>query len=108
MDGVEVRKRLEAGEDPLELAIQKWKDIEEGNGLNGGTSNCALCKAYLLGRGSCYDCPADIDWGGCSLTPFTEFTEYECKIINGYKRFSIEKYYRLAHAERVYLESLRE
>lgn len=37
-------RRLEAGEDPLELSIQKWQDIVDGKGTNDLGKNCALCE----------------------------------------------------------------
>jgi len=42
----EMLKRLKAGEDPLELSIQKWRDIVEGKGEDLGINNCALCEKF--------------------------------------------------------------
>ena len=53
----EMLKRLDAGEDPLDLSIEKWRDIVKH--LNGivkfgeydwriekGRDNCALCETH--------------------------------------------------------------
>jgi len=77
-------KRLKAGEDPLDLSIEKWKDIvnhlneiqcvEDFNKeLEEGEENCALCEVY--GAKDCKDCPVYQRTGkeGCLGTPYSEF-----------------------------------
>jgi len=51
-------RRLGEGEDPLELSIEKWKDIIEGK--EDDTDNCALCKTNI-----CSNCIADSDGWCC-------------------------------------------
>ena len=75
-------KRLKAGEDPLDLSIEKWKDIvnclnriqqveEFGEELEAGKDNCALCEVYK----SCCLCPVSNQTykEGCVGTPYDEF-----------------------------------
>lgn len=49
-------ERLNKGEDPLELSIEKWKDIEEGSGESYGAENCGLCADNYR----CGTCPAHV------------------------------------------------
>ncbi len=42
----EMLRRLKAGENPLELSIQKWQDIVNGKGKDDAELNCALCEVY--------------------------------------------------------------
>jgi len=89
----EMLERLERGEDPLELSIQKWRDIVEhlehiqsfdeyDDSLERGSLNCALCEVYR----SCLDCPIATyanrnssevpdgrKYGLCRYTPYYEF-----------------------------------
>jgi len=64
MNREEMLRRLQAGEDPLDLSIEKWQNIvdcvnrirkarEFPEELEQGCGNCALCEAYL----GCVDCP---------------------------------------------------
>ncbi len=48
MNRSEMLRRLAAGEDPLELSIEKWQDIVDGKGKNGASDNCALCEKYVI------------------------------------------------------------
>ena len=71
MDRKEMLARLEKGEDPLELAIQKWQDIVEGKGIDHGGVNCALCKVHE----DCEDCPVfekTKEWN-CLKTPYIDY-----------------------------------
>ena len=88
----EMLERLERGEDPLELSIQKWRDIVEhldhinsfdeyDDSLERGSLNCALCEVHS----SCLDCPiatyvnhsSEVSdgrkYGLCRYTPYFEF-----------------------------------
>jgi len=89
----EMSVRLECGEDPLELSIQKWRDIvhhlehiksfdEYDDSLERGSLNCALCEVHS----SCLDCPIVTQakchtsnsadgrkYGLCRHTPYYEF-----------------------------------
>ena len=60
----EMLRRLERGEDPLDLSIQKWQDIVEclqkirsvrefDEDLEQGGNNCALCEVFP----DCEGCP---------------------------------------------------
>ena len=83
----EMLKRLKAGEDPLDLSIEKWKDIVEhlnqiskieeyNKELQQGANNCALCEVY----GYSYEhCPVYIATKGmsCRNTPYPEFVSAE-------------------------------
>ena len=74
--------RLEEGEDPLELAIEKWTDIVvnldiiEGFGnydrmLETGAANCALCRVF----DHCDGCPVyEAGYKMCADTPFSMFS----------------------------------
>ena len=63
----DVKQRLENGEDPLDLSIEKWEsicetdDIDTAIGLDEGGDNCALCHVYFLYRvyspENCVGCP---------------------------------------------------
>lgn len=65
-------KRLKAGEDPLELSIQKWQDIVDGKGEDDGSENCALCEVY-----DCSNCIITKEWETrCSRTPYAEYKTY--------------------------------
>ena len=81
MNREEMLRRLRTGEDPLDLSIEKWKDIvnhlseiqrvEDFNiELEEGANNCALCEVH-----SCYVCPIYEQTGrrGCYGTPYYEF-----------------------------------
>lgn len=46
MEREDMLRRLENGEDPLELSIEKWQDIVDGKGEDEENSNCALCEKY--------------------------------------------------------------
>ena len=44
----EMLERLEAGEDPISISIQKWKDIVNETGIDVREDNCALCEASVI------------------------------------------------------------
>ena len=52
----EMLKRLEAGENPLEVSIAKWEDIRAGKGERHGAENCGICEAYAH-HPDCKGCP---------------------------------------------------
>ena len=71
MDRKEMLARLKKGEDPLEVAIQKWQDIVEGKGKDHGGVNCALCKVHE----DCEACPVfekTKEWD-CLETPYVAY-----------------------------------
>jgi hypothetical protein len=76
----ECLERLEKGEDPLELSIEKWRDISKGIDVNlwNKYRNCGLC-ARLDG---CDGCLIYMDTGEsmCRNTPYEEFQDHhsEC------------------------------
>ena len=57
MNREDVGAGLEAGEKPIDLAIQKWREIKAGIGEDKGGENCALCVTY-----DCDDCPLCKYW----------------------------------------------
>ena len=80
----EMLKRLEAGEDPLDLSIEKWADLiehlnkitnlkEYDERLEKGQYNCALCELYL--DNTCAKCPVKTATGSaeCRKTPYRHF-----------------------------------
>lgn len=75
MDRDTMLGRLEEGEDPLELSIEKWEDIVEGVGFEDGIDNCALCEKYR--EYECAGCPIDDsgNWG-CEGTPYGEISDH--------------------------------
>ena len=94
MNREEMLKRLRKGEDPLDLSIQKWRDIVDGKGVDDGMKNCALCEKFNKFEG-CYGCPVAEKTGQC----FCEGTPYE--------RIGYPISKRLALAELRFLESLK-
>ncbi|OQX53962.1 MAG: hypothetical protein B5M53_06320 [Candidatus Cloacimonas sp. 4484_209] len=65
----EMIERLMKGEDPLDLGIEKWRDIVEhlkkissfeeyDERLEKGQYNCALCELYL--KDKCIECPVTV------------------------------------------------
>jgi len=66
MNRAEMLKRLKAGENALELSIEKWQDIVDGTGKHL-SRNCALCEVYLCKVG----CPVGLL--GCIGTPFSDY-----------------------------------
>ena len=76
MNRTEMLRRLKAGEDPLELSIEKWQDIVDGKGRNNGSENCALCQMF-----SCRVCPIKKKTGfACSGTPYFHFGHSHTKL----------------------------
>ena len=107
----EIFKRLEAGEDPLNLSIEKWEDIvkhldgitefaEFNQEVEVGVSNCALCLAYA--RYKCNGCPVKkaTGYGSCDKTPYEDFRQAR---INQ----NLEGMRKAAIAELKFLESLK-
>ena len=76
MNHDEMIKRLGKGEDPLELAIQKWQDIVDGKGTDIGHLNCALCETY---GATCSSCPINKEKGGCGNTPYNDYCHADDK-----------------------------
>jgi len=84
MNREEMLKRLRAGEDPLDLSIEKWEDVvdhlnkiqtkeEFDSRLEEGHKNCALCEVYNID--GCLGCPVRRVTGaeGCLFTPWTDW-----------------------------------
>ena len=84
MNREEMSRRLKAGEDPLDLSIEKWKDIvnhlheiqskeEFDDRLEEGHKNCALCQVYSAN--GCLNCPIRRVTGAesCLFTPWTDW-----------------------------------
>jgi len=71
-------RRLNTGEDPIELSIEKWEDIVNGTGRDLQADNCALCEVH---RGptslECGDCPIvkKVNDFGCAGTPYAKYVE---------------------------------
>lgn len=101
MDKKEMSARLKKGEDPLELAIEKWQDIVEGKGKEEGWQNCALCARY--GNSVCQGCPVSATGHMvCERTPYTEYT----KAVE--QKASKEILLKIARKEVEFLKSLRQ
>jgi len=82
MNREEMLRRLRAGEDPLDLSIEKWKDIvvylqkiqsakEFDESLEEGMRNCALCETFR----DCKGCPIFEETGtsDCKNTSYYDF-----------------------------------
>jgi len=100
----EVRERLRNGEDPLKLAIEKWKRIVDGTGEDLKGNNCALCIAYREKDLCCTGCPVSqkVDSFGCDGTPYIEYLETKTADPN-----NTELIHKLAMEELAFLESLK-
>ena len=98
MDSKEMRRRVGAGEDPLEVSIRKFQDIAEGTGTNEGSDNCALC--YMYRWSDCALCPVykAIGISHCRETPYEDYV----------KAKTDEERYEAAKREVAFLESLRD
>ena len=59
----------------LENSIKKWEDIVEEEGVDEGSSNCALCKRFA----ACQNCPVmkRTNRLGCHDTPYTEWHNHQ-------------------------------
>jgi len=106
-----VSKRLEAGEDPLDLSIEKWRRVVKH--LSGitrfeeydwevemGVCNCALC--IMFAPHKCNGCPVKkaTGYGKCNKTPYEDFREARIdKDLKGMQKAAI--------AELKFLESLK-
>jgi len=53
----EMLARLEKGDDPLDVSIDKWLDMVKKPTDNSGSQTCALCETYLFQ--GCLGCPAN-------------------------------------------------
>jgi len=108
----EMLEKLKTGEDPLDLSIEKWRDIVEhlnkisnfeefDKEIEMGAHNCALCEAYF--DGSCIKCPVKILTGEaeCQGTPFKKFNK-------AYIAEDLEGMRKAARAELEFLKSLKE
>ena len=95
----EMLARLKKGEDPLELAIQKWKDIVEGKGKDLQDDNCALCETC----GNCSECLVYEETGktDCEGTPYILYSDAEVE------EASKKNLRALAIAELEFLKALR-
>ena len=83
MNRKDMLRRLEAGENALELSIQKWQDIVNGEGKDDYRDICALCEVHRLSREeeykhsysiACDNCPVKLKTGKpfCQNSPWSE------------------------------------
>lgn len=112
MDRGEMLKRLGMGEDPLEVAIQKWKDIRAGKGYCSHSSNCALCEIHWMdecinNKGE--ECPVrEAGYHACLGSPYTEWNDHHMRCHNGLRqRVRCTTCREIADREVSLLESLR-
>jgi len=97
MEREDMLERLKAGEDPLDLSIEKWQDIINGEGRDGAGANCALCETIDMG---CKGCVVNEDTGnGCHGTPYDRYRSHTTK--TSVKRMEAAK------AELEYLNGLK-
>lgn len=78
MNQKEMEVRLDKGEDPLELSIEKWEDvIKQGPNAEQGDLNCALCKVYFPSgcKKPCKGCPVFKETRAkfCHGTPYMKY-----------------------------------
>ena len=110
MNRTEMLRRLEKGEDPLEISIQKWQDIVDGKGKNDGDRNCALCERFsnsIFEWNDCGGCPIKriTKRRYCKNTPLIAYEHYSDYVDNFDVDDSILN--ALAQAELDFLKSLR-
>jgi len=111
----DMERRLEEGEDPLELSIEKWKDIINGDGYDHGSGNCALCSVYYNGPTNCENCPVCIATGhsNCEETPYDNYEDSlggDPVTINEARRIDAKRarnMLKVAKKELEFLKSLR-
>ena len=78
MNREEMIRRLDAGEDPLEVSIVKWEEerdmCDEDNVLDISPGTCALCHTQPIPR-SCLICVIRNYTGlsGCIGTPYSDY-----------------------------------
>ena len=103
----EMKRRLKAGEDSLELSIQKWQDIVDGTGSDQAELNCALCEKFRIhveyGQ-ACNGCPVKKTTGKtyCEGSPYFHYADADDQ------EASDVKLAELAQAELDFLISLRQ
>ena len=95
----------------LLLSIEKWKQIENGEMIDDGANNCALCEAFH--EDMCKGCPvakATQD-NGCHNTPYQWWGDEQ--FMRGRRLWNGDLFIadtpelvKLASAERKFLESL--
>jgi len=117
MNRKEMLARLKAGENPLEVSIQKWVDLSNSRiTYSVGQSNCALCELHnhestsllrrIFGRskGWCEDCPVfkKTQTAFCQNTPFEQ---YATALFEG--KTTEKKLRKIAKREVEFLKSLR-
>ena len=97
----------------LKGSIKKWKDIEEGEGVDGGWTNCPLCDLYFSAldrKGSCKKCPVANAVGeiNCSDTPYEQWLKHQNRKHDepGDLIVRCRHCKKLARKEREFLESL--
>jgi len=109
MNREEMLKRLRAGEDPLDLSIEKWKDIvnhlksihrasDFDDNLEAQGDNCALCEVHE----GCQSCPVyeRTGRGDCGGTPYWEFNV-------AWRRCDLKAMWTAAERELKFLISLK-
>ena len=76
MDSEEMIKRILNGDPKIDIAIDKWKDVANGNGSELGPHNCALCYEYI--RLECKGCQI-FNYTGrryCFFTPYRDWDNH--------------------------------
>lgn len=76
MDYREMRRRLNNGENPLDLSIEKWEGVAFKGDVDSGGCNCSLCEVYFIY--GCIDCPVRNKTGlkTCNNTPFRAWVNH--------------------------------
>jgi hypothetical protein len=109
MNRGEMLARLEAGEDPLELSIEKWQNIVDGTAVDDGAFNCALCEKYYRERHGfssalfCTKCPVQLK----TKRPFCNQTPYRDYVYAIDAGKTTQEQHEAAVAELAFLKSLR-
>lgn len=82
MDREEMIRRLDAGEDPLEVSIVKWEEIRDGSTGGIKSSTCALCWNC---NEHCNKCVVYKDTGRrvCHGTPWYDYARNKTKYSAG-------------------------
>ena len=95
----------------IEKSIEKWDSIIEGNTIDKGQDNCALCQMFLVNTNSCNGCPIALftKHNGCAQTPYEDFVEHWCIVVRKLVPSELIKdkeYVRLAKLERKFLKEV--
>jgi len=107
MNRTEMLKRLEAGEDPLDLSIEKWEDIYYRGTYDEGTFNCALCEIFF--SNCCAECVIYqyTDEHACLGTPYEKWYKHQCNTKNHNHTVVCPECGEIALEQIAFLKSLR-